>query len=266
MLQKMMKTNMKKNIALLLLYILLILCLGSCQKKDDERTIVMGTSIYPPFAHIGGIDGEEIIGFDIEIAKKIAHDMNKSLQIEVMDFENLITALQRKEIDIAMCAMTITDKRKLAIDFSTSYYKSSQVLLIKKENLDLFQNIQTKQELGENKILGVETGSTAHLLAQEIASSHNIVESLSIEDLTIKLFDESIEALIIDYQAANVLCKRYDKLTIVPMEFEIEYYGVAVKKGNRKLLDSINKTINNLINSGEYSQLVEKYINNYAID
>ena len=98
-----------------------------------EDTIVMGTNAeFEPFEYM---DGDEVIGFDVEVAKEIAADMKKNLKIENMNFDSLITALVSGKVDMIIAGMTITDERKQNVDFSDSYYTSTQVIIIRKASL-----------------------------------------------------------------------------------------------------------------------------------
>ncbi len=260
------KFKIKKARLLSLLCLALTIFTFSCANSNSEKEIlILGTSIFPPFAYAGGIDGEEVVGFDIEIAKEIAADLDMDLQIEVMEFDSLLSSVANGDIDIAMNAITITEGRKRIVDFSHQYYKSSQAVLIKKENLEQFANIKTKEDLGASEKIGVEMGSTAHILTLEVADKERIFEANSMEALLAALTSENVDALVMDYQTARAFSTKYNTLAVLPIEFDTEFYGIAVKKGNRELLSSIDETINRLINSGEYSKLVQDKINNYSV-
>ncbi len=274
-----MKTKFNLKIKKIILQCFLCLAFAmfifSCSNNKEKEILRLGTSIFPPFVYVehdghiahdideNDIDVDCIAGFDIEVAKEIAADLGMDLHIEIMDYQHIFDALENGEIDLAIRGMSITPQRKALVDFSTQYYKSSQVVLIKKNNINQFERHADKEILGENKKVGVETDSTSHKAVQKIVPDENIFASQSIDTLIDELLEERVEALVIDSQTAKNFAATNDELHILSMEFDPEYYGIAVKKGNKKLLESIDKTINRLVNSGKYIQLVEDYIIKY---
>ncbi len=267
------KIKIKKIIKAYLLCLVFGMFIFSCSGQNKEKEILrLGTSIFPPFVYVehdghiehdiepSDIDVDCITGFDIEIAKEIAADLDMTLHIEVIDYEHIFDALENGDIDFAIRAMSITEERKSLVDFSHQYYKSSQAVLIKAEHANRFERYASKESLREKRKIGVETDSTSHKAVLELISDENIFASLSMDILINELLEEQVDVLVVDYQTAKAFAEEDERLYLLSMEFDPEYYGIAVKKGNKKLLDSIDKTISKLINSGKYSKLVEEYI------
>ncbi len=253
---------MKKSIIILLVSILIL----SCSNENKEKEVlVFGTApIFPPFIYLNET-GDELLGFDMALANKIAQTRDSILQIEIMDFDQLIPALQNGEIDIAICGMTITDARKELINFSLSYYEASQVALVRKDNIDSFRTIMTKEELGVSKKIASLLGSTGGIIANNIAIEHPVLKLKSWDLAVDELLSENIDVVILDRGIARIFLSTRENLHILPIQFETEHYGVAISKENRELLASVNDTISRMINSGEYIQLVESHINNYLV-
>ncbi|MFZ5974222.1 MAG: transporter substrate-binding domain-containing protein [Bacillota bacterium] len=98
-----------------------------------KDTIVMGTNAeFAPFEYK---EGDKVVGFDVEVANEIAADLQKNLKIEDMKFDSLIGALAAGKIDMILAGMTVSDERKKSVDFSDSYYTSTQVIIIRKTSL-----------------------------------------------------------------------------------------------------------------------------------
>ncbi len=252
---------MKKILALLLPLVLIF----SCAKKDvDQDVLTLAThDVFPPFVYRGGETGNDILGFDIALAEQIAKDMGKKLNIIVMDFDNLINSVQIGEVDMAICAITITEARKRAVNFSTPYYKTTLSVVVKKEDLPLFEDIYTKEELGASKRLAAERGTTGYDVAKDIVLGNHVVSDSSIQFVFMELLSGNVDAVIIDRDTAKAFVSKYENLTTIDIEFENEYYGVAIGKDNDEILQSANKTIDNLINSGRYIELIQEHINSY---
>lgn len=97
---------------------------------DTKDVVKMGTNAsFPPFEYT---EGTEVVGFDATMSKMIANDYGKALQIVDMNFDGLIAALQSNAIDFIAAGMTATEERRQNVDFSEPYYKSNQVIIIRK--------------------------------------------------------------------------------------------------------------------------------------
>lgn len=96
----------------------------------DAPVLRVGTDrSFPPFEYI---ENYELYGFDIELVKQIAIDLNRNLEIVNMNFDGLIPSLYSGRIDCIAAGMTITEKRKEKINFSDTYFISRQVLVVRK--------------------------------------------------------------------------------------------------------------------------------------
>ena len=104
------------------------------QAADAGRKLVMVTSAdYPPYEFRNTATGNnEIIGFDVDIAKYITKELGYQLEIRDTDFSGIIPALQSKRADFAMAGMTPTAERKKNVDFSNIYYEAKNTIVTKK--------------------------------------------------------------------------------------------------------------------------------------
>ncbi len=251
-----------KRIFILLLSLMFSFSCSS--KKQNNTTITMGTSpAFPPFEYIVG--EEEIVGFDVELAKEIAQELNKSLVIKNINFSDLIAALENGEIDMIISGMTVTDERKKHINFSIPYYEASLVVLRRADD-NTFADIKTLEELGESKSIAAQLGTTCSTIAHEISKASPVAELKSCELIIEELLNKNVDTVIIDKEPAKSFMSKHNNLSILPIKFDIEHYAVGVKKGNDELLNSINKTISELINSGKYIKFVDEHINSYSAE
>ncbi len=251
---------MKKFWIILSVIVVAVIFIYNEYRKKD---LILGiNTTFPPFEYIDQEKGSEVLGFDVEIAKRIAKDYGKNLNIEVLGFYDIIPSLQEGKIEIGMSTLTITPERLALVDFSIPYYETSQAILIRKDDTS-FENIKTPEQIGESKLLSSRRETTCLDLAKEISTRYPPIEAKNWETNIEFLLSESVDAVVIDKKTALAFISIYDNLDILDMEFETEYYGVAVQKGNKKLLDSINRTIERLKASGEYDKLVEEYIYDY---
>ncbi len=101
----------------------------SAVKDDSKDQLVVATNAeFAPFEYKIGND---FAGIDIEIAKHIADELGKELVIVDMDFDSVVTSVGTNGIDLAMAGLTVTEKRKQSVNFSSTYYNAGQVILTK---------------------------------------------------------------------------------------------------------------------------------------
>ena len=117
-------------------------------KTKNDCFIVATNAYFPPFEYY---NGNKFSGIDIQIAYNIANALGKTLYIEDMDFNAVIPSVQKGNCDIAMAGLTVNEDRLKTVDFSISYYESSQVIIVKKSDT-AFDNCVTAEDV-ENVLL-----------------------------------------------------------------------------------------------------------------
>lgn len=241
---------MKKIIFTIIVLFLIV----SCNKNSQEEMLVMGTNAaFPPFEFIGGSTGDDVIGFDVEIAKAVAKRLGKDLKIADMEFDTLLTALNAEKVDFVIAGMTITDKRKESIDFSVPYYEATQAVIVQTSN----NSISSKEDIKDSKI-AVQLGTTGNGVAEEFSTK--ITAFNTGFEAIMELKNGKVDMVIIDEQPAKAFLKKNSDLKIINMNFDPEFYGIAVKKGNSEVLKAINDTLADLKSSGKYDELMLEYM------
>lgn len=229
---------------------LMMLSLVACGGNKNE--LVMATNAeFPPYEYH---EGDAIVGIDVEICQAIADEMGKTLVIEDMAFDSIITSVQTGKADIGAAGITVTEDRLKNINFSDSYATAAQVIIVPKGS-----EIATPDDLTGKKI-GVQLGTTGDIYAEDI------------EDATIERYNKGfeavqallqgkIDAVIIDNEPAKVYVEQNaDSLLIVDEAFTYEEYAIAISKNNTQLLDDVNAAIKKLKESGKLDEIVNKYI------
>ncbi|WP_141431765.1 transporter substrate-binding domain-containing protein [Bacillus sp. 03113] len=254
---------MKKIVSISLIVCFLFGVLTACGTKDqsadksDKKVLTMGTSAeYPPFEYVDTSKGEDIIGFDIDLAKAIASKLGYEVKVQDMDFNGLIPALEAKKIDFVLAGMTPTEKRKQSVDFSEVYYTAHHMIVSKKES-----NIKSVEDLN-GKTVGVQLTSIQEDKAKELAKSINLkIENRNripelIQDIKTGRFDA---AIIEDLVAKGFLEKNKD-LTGVTIAGSEEEAGsaMAFPKGS-KLTEDFNNELKKMKENGELDKLIVKW-------
>ncbi|MBZ4219753.1 MAG: transporter substrate-binding domain-containing protein [Chlorobium sp.] len=96
----------------------------------NNGVLRMGTSsVTEPFSFVDG--SREIVGYDIELAQRIAKKLDKKLVIVNMDFGGMIPALISGKVDMIAACITITSERSKQVLFSTPYYVGGIAALVR---------------------------------------------------------------------------------------------------------------------------------------
>ncbi|MDO7904883.1 ABC transporter permease subunit [Paenibacillus sp. JX-17] len=222
--------------------------------EGSKKVIILGTSAeFPPYEFHKTINGkDEIVGFDIEIAKAIAKDMGAELQIQDMGFDSLLAALQSKRIDLIISGMTPTEERRKSIDFSDPYYRATQSIVVRKEDQDKFK---TMKDL-ENAKIGVQKGSIQEEIGQGIPGS-KLTSIDKIPDIIMQLQTDRVDAAIME----DTVAKAYidDEIVFAPAvpDDAVSDAAIGIRKGDTELLNSVNQTLARLKSEGKIDQMVQ---------
>lgn len=253
-----MKKVLKSILALSVAAILMISFAGCGEKAETETKLVMATNAeFPPFEFVAA-DGKglcgEFDGIDVAIANEIAKDMGATLEVSNMDFNSIIPAVQAGKVDIGIAGMTVKPDRLENVDFSEPYWVAVQTIIVKSDNADI-----TNVESLKGKKVGVVTGYTGDLALSEVEGIELSRYQKGI-DAVQDLKNGKIDAAVIDSPTASSFIAKNPQLKGVTDDkfFETEEYAVAIKKGNKELLDKVNATIKRLKETGEISKISEE--------
>lgn len=241
-----------KAVCILVIILSVLLVFAGCQSSGKD-TLTMGTNAeFPPFEYI---ENGEFAGIDVELAEEIAKELGMELKIENMAFETLIDAVNSGKVDFVAAGMTVRPDREENVDFTLKYYNATQTIIVQKDN----DTVKTKEDL-EGKKVGVQTGTTGQDIASEIKDVELSKYNNGLEAV-MDLKNAKIDAVIIDNFPAQSYVEKNDDLKLVAGDFDEEQYAMAVKKGNKDLLDKINNALQKLIDNGTYDKIMDKYSN-----
>ena len=253
---------MKKLFAICLSVLLLMSMFTACTPAEEGYTLKAGKLImstnaeFPPYEMKN--DSGDFIGIDVEIAQAIAAKLGLELEIDDMSFDAALMAVQQGKSDMVMSGVSVTDKRKLVMDFSNSYATSTIVVIVK-EGSDV-----TLDNMGE-KMIGEQRGTTGYIYASDTPENGGYGEDHVIAFETDAAAIEAlkngqIDCVIIDNAPAEEHVKANPGLTILDGEWVQEEYAIGLPKGNAELKDAINKALAELKADGTLDAIVAKYI------
>jgi polar amino acid transport system substrate-binding protein len=271
-----MKNNVKKVLSIMLV-LSMLLTLAACGAKptpevaapEEQKVaskieqikakgkIVLGTSAdYPPYEFHKAINGkDEIVGFDIEIAKMIAKDLGVELEIKDMKFDGLLAALVVDDIDFIVAGMVPKEERKQSVDFSIQYYQADQNVLIRTEDAEKITSIEALKGLK----VGAQKSTVQEDLAKEKTEAAEVKSLSKITDLVLELQNGKVDAVVLVGPVANAYAKQNPKLAVSGISLGAEEgVAIAVNKGTADLLEAINKSLDTMIKAGTIDKFIEE--------
>ena len=218
----------------------------------EEGKLIMATNAtFPPYEYY---DGDAIVGIDAEIAQKIAEKLGLELVISDMEFNSIITSVNQGKADMGMAGMTVTPDRLKNVNFTDTYAKGVQVVIVQ-ENSD----IKTLDDLTGKKI-GVQLNTTGDIYATDEFGKDNVQQFNKATDTVLALKQSKVDAVIIDKAPAEVFIEQNEGLTLLDSSYADEDYAICLKKGNDALQDAVNQALSELIEDGTVQAIIDKYI------
>ena len=195
-------------------------------------------------------------GFDIDYMRALGEVMGVEIEFINVAWDGIIPGLLAGQYDLIIAAMTITEERAKAIDFSDPYFTTGQVIVVRKGN----KGIQGPEDL-RGKIVAVQIGTTGQFEAEKIPGIRRIDKYPTIPEAFVALKQGRADAGIGDELVALEELRLNPGATeIVGEPFSSEYYGIGIRKGRTDLLRRVNEGIAILKANGTYDRLRAKWV------
>ena len=198
----------------------------------------VGVSIYEPWV-MKDKDGN-LYGYEIQVAKQLAKDLGVNADFHVVEWEELISALNENKIDIIISGMAITPQRALLVNFSSPYGDSGVSLAA---NIAKTKGIQSLQELNAPDVtLGVVVDTVSDPVAGKIFEKANIERFVKSDDAVKALLNGDIHALVEASPVPRFLALEHPEIIDAPLSKPLLSYkaGMAVNKGEQEFLNYLN--------------------------
>lgn len=237
---------MKKIIVLLCM----IMLVAGCGKRDDSKLIMVTEAGFAPYEYYSN---GEIVGVDVDIAKEIAASMGKELVIKDIAFDSIINEVKTGKADFGAAGISYNEERAKNVDFTINYSTSKQVVIVKNDS-----GITNIGDINGKKI-AVQLGSIADTYVSSTYKDASVVRQkkylAAIEDLN----TGKVDCVVMDLLPAEQILKTNSGLKILDGALVEDSYGMIVKKGNKELLNNINKVLEKLKNEGKIDEYIIKH-------
>ena len=224
-----------------------------------EGVLTMATNAeFPPYEYY---EGDTVTGIDVEIAQAIAVKLGLTLQVEDMEFDSVISAVQGGKADIGMAGMTVTEERLEEVNFTESYATGVQVIIVTEDS-----DITSADDLfaeGANHTIGVQLATTGDLYTTEdieAAGLGTVDRYNKGADAVMALKNGKVDCVVIDNEPAKAFVEANEGLKILETEYVTEDYAIAVSKDNEALHTAVDAALQELIADGTVQSIIDKYI------
>ena len=237
----------------------LLLTVASCAKKVSTTIVIATDATWPPMEMVD--TNKAIVGLDIDLMNAAAKAGGFTVEFKNTAWDGIFAGLDNGKYDAVMSSVTITDDRKKTMDFSIPYINAGQIIVVKAD----VNNVTTLADL-KGKTVGAQIGTTGAFEIDKVKEADKITEK-TYDDIGLAIADLAngrIDAVVCDNPTAAQYALQNDtykgKLKTVGTRFTEEYYGVAVKKGNAKVLDLINAGLKKVLDAGDNKAIEAKWL------
>ena len=234
----------------------LFLCTAQAM-AEEEAFIVASDATWPPIEMLD--ENKEVVGYSIDYLNAVAKEAGIRVKFVNTAWDGIFAALGSRQADIIASSVTITDKRKKVMGFTEPYYELRQAVVV-----PAGVKISGLRDLDGKKV-GGQIGTTGLVETLPKAKSKAVVKTydevgLALEDLA----KGNIDAVICDDPVAKFYANKKEeykgKLHVAYITDDVEYYGFAVRKDDKDLLESLNRGIRAVKEKGLDRQIVAKWI------
>lgn len=234
------------------LFITTVLLLMATGLLQAETIIVGCDKHFKPFVFKD--KNGKYSGFDIDVWDAIAKDLDLKYELVPMEFTQLIPALQKKKIDVAIAGMSITSEREKIIDFSYPYYDSALLIMVQINDT----KIKSIGDL-DDKIVATKKGTTSAFFVRNIQTKE-VKLFPSIDEAYSKLDSGEVDAVIFDSPSLThyIMTEGKNNFKSVGRLYKRQSYGFAFPQGS-DLREKVSIAILNLREGLEYPVIYRKW-------
>ncbi len=225
---------------------------SSVETVSDGKLIVGTEAGFAPYEYLVG---DKVEGVDMDIAQAIADALGVELEVQNMDFDGALLAVQQGKVDIVAAGVSVSEEREEVMDFSVKYVDSKDVVVVKADEPAVEES--TADALAD-KTVGVQQGNIADLWVTDNTEAGSVQRYTKFVQAAQDLANGKIDCIVMDEAPAVELVESSDgKLAILDGDALFEdSYAVAIKKGNEPMKAAVDAVINDLIDSGEMDAII----------
>lgn len=210
---------------------------------------------YPPF-EMSNERGEPC-GVSVDLAYGLGEHLGREVEIVNLPFDGLIPSLKTGKIDAIISSMTVTEERRKSVDFSDPYLRTGLCLLAGASS-----DVASVKDLKKpGRKVAVKRGTTGHLFAARELSSAEVRVLDKETACVLEVVQGRVDAFLYDQLSVYRHWSR-NPVTCRPVltPFQREEWAVAIRKGDKALLEHVNEFLRKFRERGGFDTLAEKYL------
>jgi polar amino acid transport system substrate-binding protein len=225
----------------------------SLKKVQDAKTFVLGLDdSFPPMGYRN--EANEIVGFDIDVAKEVTRRMGVELKLQPIDWSQKFNELNAGTIDCIWNGYTLTEERKVETNVTDPYMKNRQVVVVLADS-----PVQSLADLAGKKLALQAESSAATALESKADFKASLGEVIELKDNVTALMDlkaSGSDALLVDEIVAGYYIAREDKAyRILDEALAEEEFGVGFRKADQALRDVVQKHLIEMAKDGTLAKI-----------
>jgi polar amino acid transport system substrate-binding protein len=206
----------------------------------------------------------EVIGFDVDMATRMAKAMKVKLEIVSTAWDGIIPALLTNKFDILMSGMTLTQERNLTVNFATPYILIGQSVLLKKELAD---KVKSYKDLNDPQYtVASKLGTTGEQATKRMIPNAKYISYETEQEGVMELINGKIDAFIYDLPFNSIAMgqKGAGKFVHLDEPFTKEPLAWAIRRGDPDFLNWLNNFMSQIKYDGVYDKIYAKWFHDEA--
>ena len=248
---------MKKILALILTLVVAMSCFVACgdKKEATDDKLVIGYTIYEPMNYMD--DKGNLTGFDTEFAEAVCKKLGKTPEFVEINWDTKFVTLDANQIDCIWNGMTISDEVKKNCLVSKAYVKNAQVVVMAKDKIDSYKDIESLKGLK----FTAEAGSAGETAIKDNGLDAKYSPVAAQTDALLAVAGGQADACVIDITMAKTMTAEGTSYADYGYNIELtsEEYGIGFRLADTELQAEVNKAIDELKADGTLDALAEKY-------
>ena len=190
-------------------------------------------------------------GYDVRVARYVAEQLDREIEVKKVSWEGLQPALNSGEIDAVIAGMTADDKRRAGMDFTSPYYESEMVMIVRKSDKKVAKYNDIQQFKGKT-VIG-QKSTNYDTVIDQIKGVKHATPKATYPEMIVALQKKEVDGITAELPVAEGAVAANKDLTIVHFKkgkgFDIDTsVSIAMKKGtsDSQLFKDVQKAVDNL--------------------
>jgi len=253
---RMILTDAFRCLVALLVMVVMAFTAGCKEQPAVKDTLIVGMELsYPPFEMTDEKGAPK--GVSVDLANELGKALGRKTVIQNTAFDGLIPSLKTGKIDLILSSMTITEERKNSIDFSDPYLTTGLCLLVGKKS-----SVKAIEDLDKPGItVAVKKGTTGHIYATQNLKNAKLLVLDKEAAAVLEVAQGKADAFIYDQMSTYQNWKKHQDTTRAILNpFQQEQWGIAVRKGDKELLEQVNRFLKAFRAQGGFERLGDAHL------